>query len=177
MELVFVALDHGIDSVTEGGPLIPFALTETSDGRDLSRFATETLEEGQARARDHVRAAGADRAAIAYDGYLTVEGDGTTRSSSKRRSAAKATRSCLRSATAPAAGSRSSRRSATPRSSSVARTFLVGDRDGFLARQAARDDLRDAVAAHRDAVEDVRRLHRPLLVRDHDELGAVGIAA
>ena len=75
MELVFVALDHGIDSVTEGGPLIPFALTETSDGRDLSRFATETLEEGQARARDHVRAAGADRAAIAYDGYLTVEGD------------------------------------------------------------------------------------------------------
>ena len=75
MELVFVALDHGIDSVTEGGPLIPFALTETGDGRDLTRFATETLEEGQARARDHVRAAGADRAAIAYDGYLTVEGD------------------------------------------------------------------------------------------------------
>ena len=75
MELVFVALDHGIDSVTEGGPLIPFALTETSDGRDLTRFAPGTLEEGQALARDHVRAAGAERAAIAYDGYLTVEGD------------------------------------------------------------------------------------------------------
>src|SRR5581483_533992 len=46
-----------------------------------------------------------------------------------------------------------------------------------LALEAARDDLRDAVAAHRDAVEDVGRLHRPLLVRDHDELRAVGVAA
>ena len=75
MELVFVALDHGIDSVTEGGPLIPFALTETSDGRELTRFAPGTLEAGQALAREHVRAAGVDRAAIAYDGYLTVERD------------------------------------------------------------------------------------------------------
>src|SRR4029079_5549043 len=47
----------------------------------------------------------------------------------------------------------------------------------LLAREAARDDLRDAVAAHRDAVEDVRRLHGALLVRDHDELGPVGVAA
>ena len=75
MELVFLALDHGIDSVTEGGPLIPFALTETSDGRELTRFAPGTLEAGHALAREHVRAAGLDRAAIAYDGYLTVEGD------------------------------------------------------------------------------------------------------
>jgi hypothetical protein len=42
---------------------------------------------------------------------------------------------------------------------------------------AARDDLRDAVGAHRHAVEDVRGLHRPLLVRDDDELRAVGVAA
>ena len=75
MELVFLALDHGIDSVTEGGPLIPFALMETSDGRELTRFAPGTLEAGQALAREHVRAAGVDRAAIAYDGYLTVQGD------------------------------------------------------------------------------------------------------
>jgi hypothetical protein len=75
MELVFLGLDHGIDSVTEGGPLIPFALTETGDGRELMRFAPETLEAGQALAREHVHAAGVDRAAIAYDGYLTVKGD------------------------------------------------------------------------------------------------------
>src|SRR4051812_18712610 len=36
-----------------------------------------------------------------------------------------------------------------------------------------RDDLRDAVAGHRDAVERVGGLHRALLVRDDDELGAV----
>ena len=48
--------------------------------------------------------------------------------------------------------------------------------DRLFARKPARDDLRDAVGAHRDAVEHVGRLHRPLLVRDHDELRAVGVA-
>src|SRR5438067_13885185 len=47
----------------------------------------------------------------------------------------------------------------------------------LVARAGARDDLGDAVAAHRDAVEDVGGLHRALLVRDHDELRAVGIPA
>ncbi len=37
---------------------------------------TELLEEGQEEARRHVRAAAdAQRVAIAYDGYLSVEGD------------------------------------------------------------------------------------------------------
>src|SRR5829696_5132252 len=44
-------------------------------------------------------------------------------------------------------------------------------------RQAARDHLGDAVAGHRDAVEAVGGLHRALLVRDDDELRAVGEAA
>src|SRR5204863_4256823 len=44
-------------------------------------------------------------------------------------------------------------------------------------RQLPGDDLRDAVVAHRDAVEDVSRLHRALLVRDDDELGALRVAA
>ena len=44
-------------------------------------------------------------------------------------------------------------------------------------RQPARDDLGDAVAGHRDAVQAVGRLHRALLVRDDDELRAVGEAA
>ena len=46
-----------------------------------------------------------------------------------------------------------------------------------IARQAAGDDLGDAVARHRDAVQAVGRLHRALLVRDDDELRAVGEAA
>src|SRR5438094_7061497 len=47
----------------------------------------------------------------------------------------------------------------------------------FFAREAARDDLRDAVAAHRDAVQDVGGFHRSLLVRDHDELSSVRVPA
>ena len=41
----------------------------------------------------------------------------------------------------------------------------------------ARHDLRHAVGPHRHAVEDIRGLHRPLLVGDDDELRAVGVAA
>jgi hypothetical protein len=41
-------------------------------------------------------------------------------------------------------------------------------------RAGAPRDLGDAVLAHRDAVEDVCRLHRALPVRDDDELRTVG---
>src|SRR5689334_7074196 len=46
-----------------------------------------------------------------------------------------------------------------------------------LTRHPAGDDLRDTVGAHRDAVEAVSGFHGPLLVRDHDELSSVGVAA
>src|SRR5439155_3447425 len=52
-----------------------------------------------------------------------------------------------------------------------------GKRGGLLAWQAPGNDLRDPIGAHRHAVEDIRRLHRPLLVRDDDELRAVGVTA
>ena len=48
---------------------------------------------------------------------------------------------------------------------------------GDFARQAPGDDLGHAVAAHADPVEDVGGVHRPFLVGDDDELGAVGEAA
>jgi hypothetical protein len=76
VELAFRALDLGIKSVREGGPLIPFAMTDAPGGGEITTFATELLEEGQEEARRHVREEGAaDRVAIAYDGYLSVEGD------------------------------------------------------------------------------------------------------
>ena len=74
-ELVFLALDHGIESVRDGGPLTPFAVTEASDGeRALTRFVAETLEGGYSTAREHVAKSDAERAVVARDGYLTVEG-------------------------------------------------------------------------------------------------------
>lgn len=74
-ELGLLALEHALRSVVpDGGPLVPFALLETADGRSLTRFAGD-LVQGQEHARHHVRAAaGVTCAAIAWDGYLTVEG-------------------------------------------------------------------------------------------------------
>jgi hypothetical protein len=76
-DLAFVALDHGIDSVRESGPLIPFVMKEHGSERTLTRYAAELLEDGVAQAVSSVQS-GRDepgtRHALAYDGYLTVPG-------------------------------------------------------------------------------------------------------
>ena len=66
------------------------------------------------------------------------------------------------------AGGASSPRKPRPSSASRRQSF-----DRFLAEPLG-DDLGDAVGAHRDAVEDVSGLDGSLLVRDDDELCAVG---
>lgn len=76
-DLVFLALDHGIDSVRASGePLTPFVMVEQNGQRELHRFATERLEEGQQRAREAVAALPptATAYALAYDGYLIIGG-------------------------------------------------------------------------------------------------------
>ena len=75
-ELVFPTLDHAIDSVSGGSPLIPFLFIERSDGRALQRFASDTLQESQAAMREAVAQLDRDVTAyaMAYDGYLTLEG-------------------------------------------------------------------------------------------------------
>lgn len=74
--LASFALAHAVHSIVpEGGPLVPFCLVETADGRSLVRFVGD-LEEGVAMAREHVRTSGALRAAVAWDGYLRT---GTSR--------------------------------------------------------------------------------------------------
>jgi hypothetical protein len=75
--LLFLALDHGIGSITRGGPLIPFVLVEDADGEHvLKRFVFDELEDAVAAARDHLRGLeDARRVALAFDGYITVEGE------------------------------------------------------------------------------------------------------
>ena len=76
-DLVFLALDHGIDSVrTSGGPLIPFVIVEQDGKREIRRFATVRLEEGPERAREAIVALppSATAYAMAYDGYITIQG-------------------------------------------------------------------------------------------------------
>ncbi len=80
-DLFFFALDHGIRSIEDGGgPLISFAVVvDTKGHRNLHRFVTEQLEDGVKSARKYV----ADHEdelqmyAIAWDGFVTVEGKRT----------------------------------------------------------------------------------------------------
>ena len=77
-DIAFLALDHGINSIQDGaGPLIPFVISEQPDGkRKLSRYMADRLEEGVAQARLAVSQLPSDVTAyaIAYDGYITIEG-------------------------------------------------------------------------------------------------------
>src|SRR5262249_14591317 len=76
-DLVFFALDHGVESVRAGGgPLIPFVIIEQDGKRELHRFATDRLEHAQQRARDFIAALPQNTGAyaMAYDGYITIEG-------------------------------------------------------------------------------------------------------
>lgn len=70
--MLFLGLDHGVASVRDGGPLIPFVVTERNGERTLARFVAETLEEGVAQAVESIKANPADRSVLVYDGYLTL---------------------------------------------------------------------------------------------------------
>jgi hypothetical protein len=75
IDLAFAALDHGVDSVREGGPLIPFVMSESGAERSLDRFASDLLEDAVAQAVAHVQAVRSQpgtRHVLAYDGYLTL---------------------------------------------------------------------------------------------------------
>ena len=78
IDFALFALDHAADSVLpSGGPLVPFALLEKGGNRELIRFPGD-LTEGMEKARQTIRASqDTDFAAVAWDGYLTVEGTRT----------------------------------------------------------------------------------------------------
>jgi hypothetical protein len=75
VDVILVGLEHGIDSVRDGGPLIPFVITERRGKRAVARFAAETLEAGIDAGVAAIRAdppEPGDVAALVYDGYLTL---------------------------------------------------------------------------------------------------------
>ena len=74
MDVIFLAIDHGIESVkSSGGQLIPFVVTEGLE-RKLDVFVLEQLEEAVAKAREFVDKANSEITfyVIAHDGYFTV---------------------------------------------------------------------------------------------------------
>ena len=76
MDVLFLGLDHGVDSVrASGGPLTPFVVVERGGERQLTRFASATLEDSIAQAVGKIRATqleAEDCAVLVYDGYLTA---------------------------------------------------------------------------------------------------------
>jgi hypothetical protein len=78
-DFLSLTLNHGVGSVEDGGPLIPFVLAESKGQRQLQRFALERLEESvkAAFAFASVTHGEADRVAVAFDGFLTWEGERT----------------------------------------------------------------------------------------------------
>lgn len=71
---MLAALDHGIDSVRGGGPLVPFVIAERDRQRGLARFVHETLESGLAEAVAAIKRdppGPEQRSVLVYDGYLT----------------------------------------------------------------------------------------------------------
>lgn len=76
-DLMFAALDHAVASIEEAGPLIPFAMTISKAGdKKLTRFALELLEQGLEAAQAHVHSEKENfkAYAIAWDGFITIEG-------------------------------------------------------------------------------------------------------
>src|SRR3954452_24025216 len=81
------------------------------------------------------------------------------------------------SGTAPSPGGAAVASSASPRRRERLPITLLTLGGFAFAREAARDDLRHAVVAHRHAVERVGGVHRALLMGDDDELRALRVAA
>ena len=75
IDLAFAALDHGIDSVREGGPLIPFVMTATGEGRALQRFVADDFRDAVEQARGSLRDTDVDIAAIAYEAFVHIDGE------------------------------------------------------------------------------------------------------
>ena len=72
--LAEITLAHALEAVVEtGSPMLPFAVTEGPEGRLLCRFEGEPTAAAD-RAREHARTSQGSRAAVAWDGWLTVAG-------------------------------------------------------------------------------------------------------
>lgn len=74
-DVIDIGLEHGIDSVRDGEPLIPFVIAERRGKRAVARYAAETLEAGIDAAVAAITAdppEPGDVAVLVYDGYLTL---------------------------------------------------------------------------------------------------------
>ena len=77
-DFAYIGLDHGINSIADnGGPLIPFVLSQTGSEKKLQRFVTDKYEDGPLQAEDYLKnlTTKPDKALIAFDGFVTLGGE------------------------------------------------------------------------------------------------------
>jgi hypothetical protein len=77
-DFIFLGLDHGINSIKDGGgPLVAFVMTKTGEQKQLDRILTDRLEDAPIEAEKFLKAIRPrpKLALIAYDGYATVKGE------------------------------------------------------------------------------------------------------
>ncbi len=76
MHVAGFALAHAVWSVSDGETLIPMALSEKGEKRTLTRFASDTFEDGVQAGKVFLdkNPEDVERAAFVYDGYTTLEG-------------------------------------------------------------------------------------------------------
>lgn len=80
LSLVEDVMNHALDSISEGGPLIPFVMYEREGERQMQRFMVGDdqewdLEASVEQAREFIEGlgGGADLAALAMDGRIDVD--------------------------------------------------------------------------------------------------------
>jgi hypothetical protein len=77
-EFAVFALGHATASVVpHGGPLVPFAMTDGAPGRHLTVFEGDMVQAQEAARRLVRESSDLTLAAVAWDGYLTVDGHRT----------------------------------------------------------------------------------------------------
>jgi hypothetical protein len=78
-DLLLAGLDHGVDTVRGGDPLVPFVVTQVSGQRALSRMQAGPREDPRQLGVKLIRdttLSGDDCAVLVYDGYLETSSDG-----------------------------------------------------------------------------------------------------
>ncbi len=82
IDLIFFALDNGIDSVKTGDLLIPFIVAETDSKKTLNKFVPKDfskMEECLQKAQEYITKLNPlpDFIVITFDGKVTIQGEKT----------------------------------------------------------------------------------------------------
>jgi|SRR3989338_521635 len=75
LDFIGFAIDHGIESIRDGSPLVPFVISKKNNDKNLNRFLGETSIQSIARAEEYVQKGNFDIAIIIYEGFVNFEGE------------------------------------------------------------------------------------------------------